>query len=105
MSYQGNDVAPALREIAQLALAEGNVDLAWVAAFLSVRDDLAVGARFADEELARLAGGESVRVGLRELRERGLLEVRLEREGRPSAAWSVFVREPPSPTASAPTRG
>lgn len=93
MSYLGVEVAPTLREIERLALTEGNVDFAWVATFLSGREDFATGARFADAELARLAAGENIRVGLRDLAERGVLEIRVEREGRPSMVWSVFVSE------------
>jgi hypothetical protein len=39
MSYAGSDAAPTLRAIEQLALAEGDTDLAWVAAFLYERED------------------------------------------------------------------
>lgn len=93
MSFTGSDVAPALREIADLALSEGNTDLAWAFVFLRERDDLPFGARFDDEELARLAAGANIREGLRELGRLGLLELRVEREGRPSMTWHVFVPE------------
>lgn len=43
MSYAGSNAAPALREIERLALAEGDTDFAWVAAFLNGREDFATG--------------------------------------------------------------
>lgn len=91
--FLGIDPAPTLRVIADLALAEGDTDLAWTHAFLGARDDLRIGARFDDEELARAPAAENVRVGLRKLAALGILEVRIEREGRPDMAWSVFVPE------------
>ena len=93
MSYLGSDVGPTLREIERLALADGNTDFAWVATFLNGREDFATGALFQDDELARLPAGENIRVGLRDLHERGLLEVRIERQGHPWMTWIVFVPE------------
>jgi hypothetical protein len=77
----------------QLALTEGNRDFAWAAAFLSGRDDLGTGARFADAEPDRLpASEEHPRRPARASATRPL-EIRVEQRRRPSETWSVFVAE------------
>jgi hypothetical protein len=91
--FIGVDVAPALREIAWLALAEGDPDLAWAFVFLSGRDDLPVGAHFEDAEVGVLPTAANIRAGLRELEQRRLIEIRVERPGRPYETWSVFVAD------------
>jgi predicted ArsR family transcriptional regulator len=42
-----------------------------------------------------LPAGMNIREGVRELERRGLVEVRVERPGRPSETWSLFVSEDP----------
>jgi len=82
-----------LREIGQLALTDGDVDVAWAFTFLAGRADLDTGVRVDDAELALLPSGLNVRAGLRELAQLGMLEIRIEREGRQSQTWSAFLPE------------
>ena len=56
------------------------------------RDDLETSVRFEDAGSARFPAAENIRVGLRELDRRGLLEIRVERRGRPSETYLVSLR-------------